>query len=111
MAVYSSFHFFSALVPGRISCIWRINCDDENAVAGVMSTNPVPINNPFHTTVMPTHFRWMLVAIMSANAAATMGYEYSLNMMRQRRSSLHTSQLPFGRGGFEAVPNDEGQAV
>ena len=111
VAVFSFFHFYAALVPGHISCFWRINCDDEHAVFGVMSLDPTHINNPYHTTVMPLDFRWKLVALMVANTVVIMGYEYLLNKFRQYRSRSSSSWPSTLRAGFEAVPGHEAVLV
>lgn len=86
-AVFSFFHFYATLVPGTISCLWRVNCDNENVGKGIAVLDSNPINNPFHTTVMPTSFRWTLFALMVSNAVAILGYEYVLNLFRQRSTT------------------------
>ena len=111
--VFSFFHFYVTLVPGYISCFWRINCDNEHTVIGVTSFVPMPIQNPYHTTVMPVNFRWTLVAVMIANTMAIMGYEYVLNGYRRRFARPGSSVLPasFSLGAFDQIPAHEGVAV
>jgi cation-transporting ATPase 13A3/4/5 len=67
--------FYITLVPGELSCLFRVNCSNENVVRGV-TEGPMPIKNHFNTTIMPTSFRWTLIAIMVSNTIAIMGYEY-----------------------------------
>jgi predicted P-type ATPase len=67
--------FYITLVPGKLSCFFRVNCSNENVVRGVTS-GPIPIKNYFNTTIMPMSFRWILVSIMVSNTIAIMGYEY-----------------------------------
>ena len=74
--VFLFFHFYATLVPGYISCFWRVNCDNQHAVFGVSSLEPMPIQNLFHSTIMPVDFRWKLTALMVSNMIAIMGYEY-----------------------------------
>jgi hypothetical protein len=73
---YTVIQFYITLVPGEISCVWRVNCVNENTCRGVVTYDALPIQNPFNTTVMPEQFRWKLVLLMVANAVATSGYEY-----------------------------------
>jgi hypothetical protein len=73
---YTVIQFYITLVPGEISCVWRVNCVNENTCRGVVTRDALPIQNPFNTTVMPEQFRWQLVLLMVANAVATSGYEY-----------------------------------
>ena len=110
-AVFSFFHFFSVLFPSHISCVWRVNCDNEHAVMGITSFDPLPINNPFHTTVMPVDFRWALVAFMIVNTVAVMGYEYALNKLRQRyfEPALRAAKPP--KDAFLPLPTTESLTV
>ena len=110
VAVFSFFHYYAALVPGYISCLWRVNCDDDHAVFGVTRLDPDPINNPFHTTVMPVDFRWTLVILMLSNTICVMGWEYLINKFRQFRSRSSSASLKV-RGDFEMVPAHEGVTV
>jgi magnesium-transporting ATPase (P-type) len=92
------FIFFMTVYPSSFSCIVRVNCSNEvcgvqcvrkrsgsgmsdpftatrplqNVVRGAMSREPIPISNPFNTTVMPVGFRWILVIIMAANLVSVM---------------------------------------
>eukprot|EP00977_Amphora_coffeiformis_P009653 scaffold2222_cov164-Amphora_coffeaeformis.AAC.7 len=106
VAVFSFLHFYAALVPGYISCFWRVNCDDEHTVLSVTSLEHTPIQNPYHTTVMPLRFRWTVVAIMIINTITTMGYEYILNRFRRQYSHHGSSvwQASTSRDDFETLP-------
>jgi hypothetical protein len=73
--VFTCLHFYAAVVPGNISCIWRLNCDNDHVVRGV-TTKHMSIQNPFNTTVMPPNFRWTLSLLMVFNTAAATSYEY-----------------------------------
>ena len=104
VVIFSFFHFYATLIPGYISCFRRVNCDDEHAVFSVTSLEPTPIQNPYHTTVMPVRFRWTIVAIIIANTIAIMGYEYVLNRFRQQNAQHASSVLSASsRGDFETV--------
>jgi hypothetical protein len=59
------------LVPSRLSCLFRINCDAANNVwGGALHPQLDLVNNWEATTVMPVHFRWLLLLAMGANTAA-----------------------------------------
>jgi hypothetical protein len=48
----------------------------QDVVRGVTTYEPLPIQNPFNTTIMPVSFRWILAIIMASNTVAIMGYEF-----------------------------------
>ena len=74
--IWTVLHFVAALVPSSESCIWRINCSNEDVVRGVTSFEKTAINNIFNTTVMPSDYRWYLVVIMICNLICVCGWEY-----------------------------------
>jgi len=84
--------FYITLVPGNLSCFFRVNCANTNIVRGV-TTGPMPIKNHFNTTIMPVDFRWILISIMVSNTIVIMGYEYfivnGLGKRRLRRKEEH----------------------
>jgi cation-transporting ATPase 13A3/4/5 len=53
---FAFIHLYITLVPGELSCVFRVNCENENVVKGV-TLEPVPIQNDFNTTLMPEEFR------------------------------------------------------
>jgi len=73
---FTIIQFYIALVPGHLSCVFRVNCSNDDVVRGVTSNEPLPIQNPFNTTIMPVSFRWILVIIIASNTVAIMGYEF-----------------------------------
>jgi len=89
---FTFLHFYVTLVPGELSCFWRVNCDNENVVNSVTTREKVPIQNPFNTTIMPEHFRVKILFIIIANTIAIMSYEYfvvnglRLKWARQKRA-------------------------
>ena len=66
----------ATLTASRFSCIWRLNCNNENAVRFVTIPFPVPIHNIYNTTVMPMEFRVKLVALMVANLILNCSWDY-----------------------------------
>ena len=74
--LHSSTFFFLqlyiTLVPGSLSCPCSVNCVNEDVVGGVTSRDPIPIQNPFNTTVMPSDFRVKLFFIIVGNTIAVM---------------------------------------
>jgi len=70
-------HFLVLLYPSHISCIYRVNCDNWNALPSVLSIHEVhPIMNDWGTTLMPMSFRIKLLIIIIANLCAACLWEY-----------------------------------
>eukprot|EP00300_Choanocystis_sp_HF-7_P043350 c992_g1_i1.p1 GENE.c992_g1_i1~~c992_g1_i1.p1 ORF type:complete len:848 (+),score=182.19 c992_g1_i1:382-2925(+) len=75
VVLFTTIHFHMTLVPSKLSCLVRVNCEAENVVPGAVSRDLLPIQNPFNTTVMPLAFRIKLIFVMVANAIAVMSWE------------------------------------
>jgi len=71
-------HFWVTLNPGKFSCFWRVNCENDNVVYSVAAGERIPIQNPYNTTVMPLSYRWTLIIIMITNAAINMLWDYAV---------------------------------
>jgi hypothetical protein len=69
-------HFTIILYPSTLSCFFRVNCDNDNVVRGATSSDLTPIQNPWNTTVMPMHFRKIILILCITNAIATCMWEY-----------------------------------
>lgn len=70
-------HFFIVLVPGYVSCIFRMNCINEYNWAGsVYEMGPVPLQNPFNMTLMPQDFRIFLAILLASNMIIVLCWEY-----------------------------------
>jgi hypothetical protein len=76
VTAYTVIQFYITLVPGKLSCVFRVNCVNENSRRSVVEAEPIPIQNPFNTTVMPAYFRNGLIGLMVGNIFAVCGYEY-----------------------------------
>lgn len=76
VCIFSFMHFWVVLVPGKLSCLWRVNCANEDVAYSITLGAKVPIQNPWETTVMPVSFRWTLVVLMILNTMANMGWDY-----------------------------------
>eukprot|EP00457_Paulinella_chromatophora_P000918 gb/GEZN01000920.1/.p1 GENE.gb/GEZN01000920.1/~~gb/GEZN01000920.1/.p1 ORF type:complete len:1052 (+),score=142.19 gb/GEZN01000920.1/:316-3156(+) len=72
---FTLLHLVVVLYPSRASCLFRVNCDNQNVVMRITSSDLVPIQNTFNTTIMPETFRWGLVAIIACNTAVVMCWE------------------------------------
>jgi len=72
---FTILHFYITLAPGRVSCLFRVNCVNENVLADPFG-DMISIQNNFHTTIMPMSFRWILIALMIANLVANIVWEY-----------------------------------
>jgi len=80
---YTTMHFYITLVPGELSCFFRINCLNENVFDGIFGA--LPIQNDFNTTIMPEAFRRTICYIMAANSIVVILWEYIVvNGVRRR---------------------------
>jgi len=68
LAFFTFLHFYVTLIPGRISCIFRVNCDNEHVVRSVTAFDEFAIQNDQHTTLMPRGYRVILLFLMILNA-------------------------------------------
>jgi hypothetical protein len=73
---YTFIHFFITLKPGHLSCLWRVNCSNDNVLFAVSPPVYRPIQNAFGTTVMPKSFRGGLFGLMIANTVAIVAWDY-----------------------------------
>ena len=92
---YVIIHIYITLFPGSLSCFWRINCDNDHIVRGVLDSEPALIGNPFNTTIMPIEFRYKLLGIMLANGICVVAYEFFVvNGLWQRQRFQKTLAKP-----------------
>ncbi|GKY96262.1 hypothetical protein MPSEU_000585800 [Mayamaea pseudoterrestris] len=106
IAVFTALHFYITLVPGRLSCVWRVNCSNKDLVYSVSLQGKVPIQNPYASTVMPLEFRITLIIIMVLNALTNMGWDYFIvNRIRQYlgRKRRREVQLVSAKSGGEVA--------
>ncbi len=74
--LFTAMQFTMTLSATNFSCIWRVNCENDNAVGFVTSPDPTAINNVYATTVMPMEFRGLLVGLMVANLVVICVWNY-----------------------------------
>ncbi|CAB9505716.1 Probable cation-transporting ATPase 13A4 [Seminavis robusta] len=93
---YITIHIVITLHPGNLSCLWRINCDNDHIVRSVLDSEPAPIGNFYNSTIMPMSFRIKILAIMTANLACAVAYEYFVvnGWWEQRRALSKKLALP-----------------
>jgi len=75
ITVYCTIMIYITFTPGELSCIWRVNCVNDNVRRSV-TDDPFPIQNPYNTTVMPNDFQAGVFGLMMANALVISGYEF-----------------------------------
>jgi cation-transporting ATPase 13A3/4/5 len=75
-ALWTALQFGATLSASNLSCIWRLNCDNDHAVRFVTGTEPEAIYNPWNTTVMPMEFRWILFVLMVVNLILVCAWDY-----------------------------------
>lgn len=99
-------HSFIIFVPSKLSCFFRVNCENENVGRGVTGGAAlIPIQNVFNTTMMPDAFQWKIFAIIVANSMAVSLFEYFVvNGIRRRRASKNLAQGP--SKGLEEQPTE-----
>jgi magnesium-transporting ATPase (P-type) len=72
---YTTMHLYVMFNPGELSCLWRVNCVNENVLKSVTS-DEIPIQNDFNTTIMPDDFKRGLCGLMITNFVVVVAYEY-----------------------------------
>jgi len=75
LIVYIIIHIYIILVPSKLSCFFRINCQDPNLLRSATNEDINPIQNPWNTSVMPEAFRGMLVILIVWNTVSIMAWE------------------------------------
>jgi len=73
---YCIIHLVVAMVPSDLSCFFRVNCDDNHLQRFATNSELIPIQNNWHTTIMPVEFRRVIVGIIIGNTVAVMMWEY-----------------------------------
>jgi hypothetical protein len=99
---------FITLVPGKMSCFWRVNCDNDHVLVSVVKGEKVPIQNPFNTTVMPVEYRWSLIAIIVANTLAVIAWDYFVvNGTRKKLGARKRQQAQVSIGATKTLSDKE----
>ena len=101
-ALWTAVQFGATLSASKLSCIWRLNCDNDHAVRFVTGTEPEAIYNPWNKTVMPMEFRWILFALMVVNLILVCAWDYFVvnnvtfltKVLRRLPVQLQPSELP-----------------
>lgn len=77
LLIFYLLHLIVLFYPSHLSCVYRINCDNWNALPSVLSIHEIhPIKNSWGTTLMPVSFRVSLFLIMLANLVVACLWEY-----------------------------------
>ena len=101
---FTLIHVYVILVPGKLSCIWRVNCETDNVLYSFSAGRVLPIQNPFHTTLMPEEFRWTLLTLIAINTVLVMCWDYFVvNGWRKRMARRKRER----RVQFAVDPNIE----
>jgi magnesium-transporting ATPase (P-type) len=74
--VYTLVHYWITLFPGRLSCLFRVNCENEHVLYSVSLGEHVPIQNAFNTTMMPVQYRFILILLVTLNTMVSMMWDY-----------------------------------
>jgi magnesium-transporting ATPase (P-type) len=91
---YTAIQIFVLLVPSKLACLWRINCENENVLYSIVQGRHVPIQNDWNTNLLPMSFRWVLLVIIVLNALSTSGWDYFIvNGTRKRLGAKKRGQI------------------
>jgi predicted P-type ATPase len=111
-SVFMAMQFFITLVPGKMSCFWRVNCDNDHVLVSVVKGEKVPIQNPFNTTVMPVEYRWSLIAIIVANTLTVIAWDYFVvNGTRKKLGARKREQAQVCIGATKTLSDKEADAI
>jgi hypothetical protein len=110
VTAYTTIHFYITLVPGKLSCVFHVNCENGNGVRAVVDSEPIPIQNPWNTTIMPVDFRKGMIGLMVGNLLATCAWDYFVvNGIRQYYGRKR--RLQEKSASYHPEKNAESQAV
>jgi hypothetical protein len=76
VVTWTVIHFTVILYPSTLSCFFRVNCENDNVLRGATSEDLVPLQNPWHHTLMPLRFREILLVVVIMNGVAVVAWEY-----------------------------------
>lgn len=105
---FSIIMIYITLVPGDLSCVYRVNCVNENVRISV-TDDKFPIQNPFNTTIMPDYFQRGLIGLMISNAVINSAYEYFVvNGIRRHYAAKKRAAraIKAAEGEVEKAPPD-----
>jgi magnesium-transporting ATPase (P-type) len=97
--IFTSIHVYITLVPGRFSCFFRVNCENDDVLYSISAAECVPIQNPFNTTLMPFDYRIKLIVLITLNAILNMMWDYFVingtrqRSMRRRQQKQHENYV------------------
>lgn len=74
--IWTVIHLVVILYPSTLSCFFRVNCENKNALRGATSDVAMPLQNPWGHTLLPLEFRHILLVIVIMNGVATSAWEY-----------------------------------
>lgn len=83
--VYTLVHYWITVFPGNLSCLFRVNCENQYVFYSVSSGKHVPIQNAFNTTLMPVNYRFILVMLVTMNTILNMAWDYFVVNGTRRR--------------------------
>ena len=65
-------HTIIIFYPCKLSCLFRVNCDNDFTVRPVLSSCPQPVSNTWNTTIIPYDFRVTLFLLCLFNTIIVM---------------------------------------
>jgi cation-transporting ATPase 13A3/4/5 len=86
LAIFMTLQLVITFVPSKLSCLFRVNCNNDNVIRSVSTWEAFPIQNDWNTTEMPVSYRITLFCYMLVNTLVVLAYEYyGVNGIRRRR--------------------------
>jgi magnesium-transporting ATPase (P-type) len=86
LIIFITIQVVITLMPSKLSCLFRVNCSNEDVIRSVSTWEAFSIQNDWNTTEMPVSYRITLLVYMLLNTAVVMAYEYYVvNGIRRRR--------------------------
>jgi cation-transporting ATPase 13A3/4/5 len=104
-------HFTVILYPSTLSCFFRVNCENKNVLRGATVEDRTPIQNPWGHTLMPLHFREIILVIVIMNGVAISIWEYFVingfvaDWIRRQFPKKDRLYGGIGYGSFKELPN------
>jgi cation-transporting ATPase 13A3/4/5 len=83
--IFTVINVYVILVPGTISCLFRMNCTNEFVLRSISTWELYPIQNHWNTTEMPWDYRITMVILIAMNTLTVVCYDYfGVNGIRKR---------------------------
>ena len=73
--IFTVIHVIIIFHPSRLSCFFRVNCDNSHVLRSATIDEAIPIQNPWGDTIMPHDFRWKIFLLILFNTLLIIFWE------------------------------------